>query len=247
MPLGEEFERSGAWLFQRRSYVPPLLLIGVALTATERPGRDAVPGLEVPLVAAGLAVALVGLVIRALVIGSAPGGTSGKNREAQVATSLNTTGLYSVVRHPLYLGNLCLWLGPAITAGTWWGVVIVGLAFSLYYERIMYAEEAFLRRAFGAEYVAWASVTPALVPALSRWRPAALPFSLRTVLRLEYYALFSTVSMFVVLELVTVWVESGRPALSRAWLGLSIAVVGLSALLRFLQRQTRVLHVDGRY
>ena len=59
MPLGEEFERSGAWLFQRRSYVPPLLLIGVAVAASERPGRDDIPGLEAPVALAGLAVALV--------------------------------------------------------------------------------------------------------------------------------------------------------------------------------------------
>ncbi len=246
MPLGEEFERSGAWLFQRRSYVPPLLLIGVAVAASERPGRDDIPGLEAPVALAGLAVALVGLVIRAVVVGSAPGGTSGKNRGAQIATTLSTTGLYSVVRHPLYLGNLCLWLGPAIATGTWWGGVIVALVFSLYYERIMYAEEAFLGRAFGAEYQAWATVTPAFLPALSRWRRAALPFSFRTVLRQEYYALFSTVTMFVVLELVTVWLESGRPGLSRPWLGLSLIVFVLAGALRFLQRQTRILHVDGR-
>jgi protein-S-isoprenylcysteine O-methyltransferase Ste14 len=246
MPLGEEFERSGAWLFQRRSYVPPLLLIGVSLAASERPGRDGVPGLEAPLALTGLAVALVGLAIRALVIGSAPGGTSGKNREAQIATTLTTTGLYSVVRHPLYLGNLCLWLGPAIAAGTWWGVVIVALAFSLYYERIMYAEEAFLRRAFGAEYLAWATATPAFIPALSRWRPAALPFSGRTVLRQEYYALASTAAMFVVLELVAVWVDSGRPGLSWPWRGLALAVFVIAGALRFLQRQTRILDVDGR-
>lgn len=78
MPLGEEFERSGAWLFQRRSYVPPLLLIGVAVAASERPGRDGIPGLEAPAALAGLAVALVGLVIRAVVVGSAPGAPPGK-------------------------------------------------------------------------------------------------------------------------------------------------------------------------
>ncbi len=246
MPLGEEFERSGAWLFQRRSYVPPLLLIGVALAAAERPGRDAVPGLEAPPVVAGLAVAAVGLVIRALVVGTAPGGTSGKNRDTQVATTLTTTGLYSIVRHPLYLGNLCLWLGPSIAAGTWWAVVIVALAFSLYYERIMFAEEAFLGRTFGTEYLAWAEATPVFFPAPSKWRRATLPFSFRTVLRQEYYALFSTASMFVVLELVTVWVESGRPGLAPAWVGLSLVVFVLAGALRFLQRHTRILDVAGR-
>ena len=246
MPLGEEFERTGAWLFRHRSYVPPMLLIGLVAAATQRPGQDNTPGLEPGWVLIGMTVALIGLLIRALVVGSAPAGTSGKNRGAQMAATLTTTGPYSVVRHPLYLGNLCLWLGLAIAAQTWWGVVIVALAFGLCYERIMYTEEEFLRRSFGAEYLAWATATPAFIPALSRWRGSALPFSLRTVLRQEYYALFSTALMFVILELATVWLESGRVYLSRPWAALSIVATVICGTLRLLQRYTRMLHVDGR-
>lgn len=246
MPLGEEFERTGAWLFRHRSYFPPLLLFGLVAAATQRPWQDNIPGLEPGWVLLGMAVALIGLLIRALVVGSAPAGTSGKNRDAQMAATLTTTGPYSVVRHPLYLGNLCLWLGLAIAAQTWWGVVIVALAFGLYYERIMYTEEAFLRRSFGTEYLGWATATPAFIPAFSRWRGSALPFSLLTVLRQEYYALFSTALMFVLLELATVWLESGRVYLSRPWVGFSIVVTVICGTLRLLQRYTRILHVDGR-
>ncbi len=246
MPLGEEFERSGAWLFRHRSYVPPLLLVGLVAAATQRPGRDEVPGLGPAPVLLGMSVALIGLVVRAIVIGLAPAGTSGKNRDAQMAVTLTTTGPYSVVRHPLYVGNLWLWLGPAIAAQTWWGVVIVALVFSLYYERIMYTEEAFLRQTFGAEYLAWAATTPAFIPALTRWRTPSLSFSLRTVLRQEYYALFSTAIMFVLLESITVWLESGRLSLSRPWAGLTIVVTVLCGTLRFLQRHTRILDVPGR-
>ena len=246
MPLGEEFERSGAWLFRRRSYVPPLLLTGLAAAATQRPGRDDIPGLEPALVLSGMAVAVIGLVIRALVVGFAPEGTSGKNRGSQLAASLTTTGLYSVVRHPLYLGNLFLWLGPALAAQTWWGVIIVALAFILYYERIMYTEEVFLRRTFGAEYLAWATATPAIIPAFPRWRKPALSFSLPTVLRQEYYALFSTTLMFVLLESATVLLESGRVSLSRPWLVFGIVVTAISGTLRLLQRHTRILDVPGR-
>jgi len=246
MPLSEELERSGTWLFRHRSYIPPLLWLGVAGAATARSGRDDIPGLEPPFVLAGMGMAVIGLVIRALVIGFAPAGTSGKNRDAQTAASLTTTGLYSLVRHPLYLGNLGLWLGPAIAAQTWWGVVIVALLFGLCYERIMYAEEAFLRRSFGAEYLAWATATPAIIPAPSRWRAPGLPFSFRTVLRQEYYALFSTVIMFVLLELATVWLESGRWALSRPWILLLVAVTLICSILRLLQRHTRILDVPGR-
>ncbi len=246
MPLSEELEQHGAWLFRHRSFVPPALLAGIVAAAAERPGRDAVPGLESAWVLAGMGVAVGGLLVRAAVIGSAPAGTSGKNRSGQVAASLTTTGLYSVVRHPLYLGNLLLWLGPAIAAATWWGVGIVALGFALYYERIMFAEEAFLRRTFGADYLAWAGSTPAILPAVSRWRRPALPFSFRTVLRQEYYAFFSTGLMFALLELATVWRESGRVSLPSEWLAGLVFLSALAGTLRFLQRYTRVLNVEGR-
>lgn len=59
-----------------------------------------------------IAVSLFGLLIRAVTIGFTPKGTSGRNtKEGQVAEVLNTKGIYSVVRHPLYLGNYFMWLG----------------------------------------------------------------------------------------------------------------------------------------
>ncbi|MGB8874133.1 MAG: hypothetical protein WCC75_12145, partial [Desulfobaccales bacterium] len=43
--------------------------------------------------------------------GLPPRGTSGRNTQGQVAETLNTTGIYSLVRNPLYLGNFLIWLG----------------------------------------------------------------------------------------------------------------------------------------
>lgn len=245
MALREELERSGAWLFRYRSYAPPLLLIPLVLAGFEvHPDERA--GLEPGPATLGAALAAVGLVIRILVIGFAPAGTSGKNRSLQVAESLTTTGLYSVVRHPLYLGNFFLWIGPAAATGSWWAPVLIALVFWLYHERIILAEEKFLRDRFGAEFLSWAAVTPAFRPALSRWRPPALPFSLRTVLRQEYYGFFSAVFLFSLLEALTVAVETGRPGLSRGWLvGLGAAAV-VAGVLRILQRQTRWLDAPGR-
>ena len=36
--------------------------------------------------------------------------TSGKNTAKQIAESLNTSGIYSVLRNPLYLANFLNWL-----------------------------------------------------------------------------------------------------------------------------------------
>jgi len=57
-----------------------------------------------------IALSMFGFIIRAIAIGTTPKGTSGRNtKEGQVAESLNTKGIYSMVRHPLYLGNYFMW------------------------------------------------------------------------------------------------------------------------------------------
>ena len=245
MPLVEEMERAGAWLFRFRSWAPPLvmgLLIGAVASRsrpTDPPGLDPVPS------AVGIGIAIIGLLIRAHVVGHAPGGTSGKNRAGQVASSLTTTGLYSVVRHPLYLGNYFLWLGPAVATAVWWCPLLVSLIFGVYYERIMMLEESFLRRTFGPVYLNWAERTPALLPR-GRWVPPPLSFSWRTVFKQEYYGFFSAVAMFAVLEAATRWLEVGRPGLGPVWTGGLIGAVVVSGGLRILQRYTHALDVEGR-
>ena len=53
----------------------------------------------------------MGFLFRAWAIGTTPAGTSGRNTKEQVAEVLNSTGIYSIVRHPLYVGNYFMWIG----------------------------------------------------------------------------------------------------------------------------------------
>src|SRR5688572_29984383 len=112
MPLREELERQGNWLFRWRSYLPlalvPLLL--AAMAEREAAGRS-LPGQGWMLVCLG--VSFLGLALRFYVVGFVPKGTSGRNTKQQRATTVNTTGIYALVRHPLYVANLIMWLGVA--------------------------------------------------------------------------------------------------------------------------------------
>ncbi len=58
-----------------------------------------------------MVISFFGLALRVIVVGHAPYGTSGRNTREQVADTLNTTGMYSIVRHPLYLANYLIILG----------------------------------------------------------------------------------------------------------------------------------------
>lgn len=246
MPLREELETSGNWLFRRRSYLPVILLVLVfaALRDFRYPYDSHL--LDQWWEIACLLVAAVGIAIRTATIGFTPAGTSGRNTHGQVAETLNTTGVYSVVRHPLYLGNYFMWLGPALFPRSLVVAVLVTLVFWLYYERIMLAEEEFLRRRFGEVYERWAAATPAFLPKPSLWRRPALPFSLRNVLRREYSGVFGVVATFTALEVLSDVAATGHFELDWMWAVLFGAALAMYILLRTLKRSTTLLHVDGR-
>jgi protein-S-isoprenylcysteine O-methyltransferase Ste14 len=247
MPLREEFASSGQWLFRWRSYLPLVLLVPVvAITALRaRDGHLPVPDRAWDLFC--LFVSMLGIVVRAIAVGCAPAGTSGRNTaEGQVASTVNTTGMYSIVRHPLYLGNYLNWLGVALFPRSAWLAIVITLAFWLYYERIMFAEEEFLRGKFGPTYEQWASSTPAFVPDPRKWCAPALPFSGRNVLKREYSGVLGVVVCLAALDVVRDSVVLGNFAMDPMWIGITAATLVMYVVLRTLKRHTTLLHVEGR-
>jgi protein-S-isoprenylcysteine O-methyltransferase Ste14 len=243
MALREEFERIGQWLFRWRSYLP-LLMLGLVLSGlrhfTYPHGSH---DLDRLWEFACLAVSLAGIGVRVMAVGCAPKGTSGRNVRHQVAVTLNTTGMYSIVRHPLYAGNFLIGLGISMFPRLWWLSVIFILAFWLYYERIMFAEEEFLRRKFGQSYIAWSARTPAFCPNPARWQPPSVPFSPRWALKREYASLFGVLVTFGVMEAVGDFFALHRLELDDVWvLILAFGVAGY-IVVRFLSKQTRLLNV----
>ena len=247
MALRESFESSGQWLFRWRSYLPLLLflVVGPAMVGFSEPRGN--HSLDLAWEAFCLVVSLSGLVVRAMVVGTTPSGTSGRNTaEGQVASTLNTSGLYSVVRHPLYVGNYLMWIGVALFPRQWWPPVLVSLLFWLYYERIMFAEEEFLRRTFGAQFEEWAARTPAFLPRFRCWERASLCFSWRTVLRREYSGFYGLIASFFVLELLGDVFGGHHARVDRAWLTLFVGATVVYVTLLLLKRRTRLLRVNGR-
>jgi protein-S-isoprenylcysteine O-methyltransferase Ste14 len=237
--------RQGQWLFRNRSWIPALPLAGLLLSvpfASRSLGGHGVRGWELFCVA----ISLSGLLLRAFVIGSKPRRTSGRNRRVQVAETLNTTGLYSVVRHPLYLGNALMWTGLALFPRIWLAAAFSAVFFTLFYGRVMAAEEDFLRSRFGAEYEAWATDTPRLLPAFWRWRPTSLPFSLKAVLKAEYPGFLALTLLFYTLRSELDLVHLHRIIVRPFWLAFALTGVGTYLVLRTLRKHTTVLHTTGR-
>ena len=98
-----------------------------------------------------------------------------KNRQ------LATDGPYSLVRHPLYTGNLLQLIGFTIASGLWWTVLVSAWFWWFYYPTAVEYEDRKLRRMFGDRCAEWQKATPAVVPrALVPSRSGA--WSLRTSL-----------------------------------------------------------------
>ena len=159
MSLNNELEATGNWLFKHRSFLP-LIIVPFLFYYLLTP----VNNFYNTLFYTGLAASLLGECFRIFTIGFVPAGTSGRNTKQQLPTSLNQTGIYSMVRHPLYLGNFFMFLGPFLFTGNIYGIIILILVFCIYYERIMIAEEPYLIKSFGVEYENWSSITPAFIP-----------------------------------------------------------------------------------
>jgi len=245
--LREEYERSGNWLFRWRSYLPLFLVIllfaGLKYFHYPR-GSHHWDRLWEMLC---MGISFFGLAIRVISVGYSPPGTSGRNTTSgQAAASLNTTGMYSIVRHPLYAGNFFIILGLALFMHEWWITTATVIIFLLYYERIMFAEEEFLRRKFGQAFVEWAAVTPAYVPSFKNWKRPAEKFSWRKVLRREYSAFFGIIASYTALELVTDWKVEGKPEFDRLWFWLFIVGLSVYVLLKWLKKKTRLLQQQGR-
>jgi protein-S-isoprenylcysteine O-methyltransferase Ste14 len=246
MSLRIEFEKSGSWLFRYRSFILlaalPIIVAGLCSYTYLGPSHRLKEFWDV----SSFLVSFAGLAVRVFTIGSVPEGTSGRNTRQQVADTLNTSGMYSLVRHPLYLGNYLIWLGMAMFFHTWWMVLLVTCLYALYFERVMFAEEAFLRQRFGDAFERWTKVTPAIIPRLHGWQSPGLPFSWRTVLRREYTGFFCVIAAFFLLKVTGESIVEGRLRIDWPWAVLFLFGTAVYLTLRTLKKRTRILDVPGR-
>ena len=246
MAIPEEFETTGEYFFQWRSYLPLAMavLFILALAQFRYPFAD--HRLNLAWDGGCLALALLGQVVRFFTVGFVPRGTSGRNTRGQVAEVLNTTGMYAVVRNPLYLGNLIIWFGLSLFMKSLWFSTIVMLFFTLFYERIIWREEAFLREKFGDTFMQWAAATPAIIPQFKNWRPPSLPFSWKSAINREYGTFFAIIATFTVLELLAGLFNFGTLTLDAIWVKLFLGSAVLYLTIRYLKKKTKVLATDNR-
>jgi protein-S-isoprenylcysteine O-methyltransferase Ste14 len=243
MSFNKSLEHIGNQLFKYRGFVPVFFAVVAfsiqLIDSTERMSFGSIEEVAYFLV-------VLGHLIRALTVGHRSMHTSGRNRSHQVAEVLNTKGMYSIVRHPLYLANILIWVGWTTLLSISWLIAVATIVFVVYYMFIMYAEEQFLRRKFGQEYEIWHQRTPRLIPNPFLYTSNSNDFSWRIVFKNEYPGW--TASMTIALCIYSLLVNKIYPfsefyrSYVEGWLvfGSGIAIFGLT--FRYLKHRTKLFH-----
>lgn len=250
MALQEELESQGLWLFKYRGTLPLLILaIGTGLFVRTKLNPETFfleeTYYELYYEFFCLLISLVGLAVRVYTVGHTPFNTSGRNTEGQVAETLNTSGSYSMVRHPLYVGNFLMWIGPALLTGNFWFIISFILFYWVYYERIMFAEEQFLRKKFGKVYTDWAASVPAFLPRFSNYIKPGLSFSWKKVLKKEKNGLAATFIIFALFNVLGEKLQDKRDYNYFILAGCVVSIV-MYLVLKFMKKKTALLDESGR-
>jgi len=249
MALQESIEKQGNFLFRYRSFLPLIILVAGIVVFVFNNIKGGLPEWDCYRTIEYISVAVsgLGLLIRIIAVGHSPANTSGRNTKTQLADEINTTGIYSTVRHPLYLGNFFMWAGAVILIANVWFIFVFMLAYWIYYERIMYAEEQFLRRKFGQPYLDWAAVTPAFIPSTKNRVKSKYPFSFKKILKKEKNGVFAIFLLLFIFHNIRYSFDFMAVKVENNWiLWLTLLSGVLYFVLKMLKKYTKVLDESGR-
>jgi protein-S-isoprenylcysteine O-methyltransferase Ste14 len=149
----------GEWLFRHRTALPLPIAAAILVLRT----GEAAP--SVPLVAAGVALTAAGELIR--LWGVHHIGAISRTRSDRLGPLIDT-GPFGIVRNPLYVGNILIWAGFALTARLVWLAPVVGVVLAAEYHAIVRWEEQLLTTRLGEAYSAYSARVPRWLPTFNR-------------------------------------------------------------------------------
>ncbi len=148
------------FFFKNRSFTPIPIAISIIYFAQP----------ENHNILLGFVILLAGELIRMWSVSYA----GGETRTTSVgAPSLCTAGPYGYVRNPIYVGNMLMYLGIVIIAGSP-NLMLMALTtmsfFIIQYSLIISLEEEKLDELFGPDYATYKTNVRAIIPRFTRWK-----------------------------------------------------------------------------
>jgi protein-S-isoprenylcysteine O-methyltransferase Ste14 len=223
----------GNFLFRTRNWLFPLFILAVFIPF--RPSDVLFGGSGAAKAALAIAVVVLGLLIRASVVGFAYIKRGGLKKKVY-ADNLVTEGIFGVVRNPLYVGNVLIYVGLFIMHGHPVTMAVGIAAFLFAFQCIVLAEEAFLRGKFGPGFDDYCADVPRWWPRLGKLGGSieGMRFNLQRTVFYEYTAVANGVMLLTATWAYDNWFkhpDQHTATLTRvAWVvGVSVVVVGLIA------------------
>lgn len=237
----QELARSGEMLFKiRGKYLRYIITVGAVIAYfSGKLGPFSSESANYAWFALSLCVALAGALIRIVTSGHAALGTSGVNKVAAIAAELNTTGPYSLVRNPLYLGRIVNFTGIAMLSGSLVYGMLIFFISVLVYQRISVYEEEFLRKEFGEAHTKWASEVPFLLPRLKGWIKPKYPFWVKRCIWRENKKIFWLATAIVLYDLARRGFDLSKLPDNLIWYYLYGVLVLAWVAIRLLRRYTK--------
>ena len=127
-----------------------------------------------------------------------------------------------------------MWLSAAMLIANIWFILVFCLVYWVYYERIMYAEEAYLRDKFGDSYLNWANTVPTFFPRCKNYRKPSLPFNWMKAIKSEKNSFAALTLIFCLFDIIG-QIITQRYNFNYVFIGLSIFSLLMYVVIKILK------------
>ena len=222
----------GNLLFKHRSFtpIPFIVMVFIFFKPLNLEEKNIVVNI------AGLLVSIAGEIIRIIAVGYAHSGTSGRESFLR-AEHLNTTGIYSIVRNPLYIGNFFIFSGLIVVFSNILALMIFSHFLIAQYYFIILAEENFLKKEYGSDYENYCSRVRRILPALKDYKKNKNSFKLKKVIFKENDSLFNLLVIYMLILLYKGKIFSGRISSPLHYIIPGIVLVILYIIVKILKKK----------
>jgi protein-S-isoprenylcysteine O-methyltransferase Ste14 len=223
--------RIGKFLFKYRSFTPlPLILLTLIIFKPLSPA---------PIFSIiGLLVALCGEFVRIVSVGYAGSGTSGRESFLK-ADSLNTSGLYSLTRNPLYWGNIFIFSGLLIAFVQPLALVVFIFFLVGQYQFIIRIEETFLQERYGSVYQEYCRQVRRWLPRFRNFSLPEKPFDCKKVLFKENDSVFNLLFICLLILAYKEYFFSGKILHVKFWIAGAGVLILFYVFMKILKKTAR--------
>lgn len=241
MLLRDRFIKTGHFLFKYRSYQFVVILLILFMERNNFTGVRETLFYDILCVA----VTSAGILVRALTVGFVHEKTSGRNTKAQNAFELNSTGAYSLVRNPLYVGNFIILFGISLLSYNLTVVLLNSAAFILINGFIILTEEDYLLGKFGDKYLDYAGRVNCVIPSFNKFTRPARSLDLNMILKREHDSWLTAAVSLVCVDMFRNYYAHAN-ILKTGWMVFLGAVFFAWAVLKYLKKTKRLVSADKK-